>query len=280
MRLLWTEAVAPGLQGLSLAREGGRLLAWDGRHGLYLLDGAGKRVAHRPPPSGLVAACTAGDGNSFAAAGNAGQVWQLEKDLSTRWEREIPHASAVAVDSFGEHVAASDGPGGLHLLDRDGRPLWRVLCPRPLRFLSFVPEAAVVVGSSDFGFLTCFDASGTSLWRDAPVTHAGSLAVSGDGGAIALACYSDGLCCYSVRESGPRVVSAAACRLADVSYDGRVFVTVGLDDRLYLRDADGVAKGERALPSRPVAVALTPRGERVAVALADGTVQMLQTGGV
>lgn len=279
MRPLWTEAVAPGLQGMAPAREGGRLLAWDGRHGLYLLDNRGRRVEHRPAPAGLVAAASAGDGNSFAAVGNGGQVWMFEKDLMTRWEKPIGHGSAVALDSFGGHVAAADTAGGLSLFDRDGGLLWRVTFPRPLRLLSFVAEAAVVVGSSDFGLLTCLDAGGNSLWRDAPVTHAGSLSVSGDGGVIALACYSDGLCCYGVKQSKVRVVNAAPCRLADVSYDGRTFLTVGLDDRLCLRDAEGVVKAERALPSRPVAVALTPLGDRVAVALGDGTVMMLQTGG-
>jgi outer membrane protein assembly factor BamB len=279
MRLLWTEAIAPGLQGLALAREGGRLLARDGRHGLFVLDDRGRRLEHRPAPAGLVAACIAADGNTFAAVGNDGKVWLFEKDLTTRWERTFGPGSAVALDSFGDRVAVADAAGGLVLLDRDGRPLWRATCPRPLRLLSFVAEAAVVVGNADFGLLTCFDARGNLLWRDAPVTHAGSLSASGDGSVIALACYSDGLCCYGVNQPRPRVVNTAPCRLADVSYDGKTFLTVGLDDRVYLRDPEGIAKAEWTLASRAVAVALAPRGDRAAVALADGTVMMLQTDG-
>jgi hypothetical protein len=278
LHLLWTAEVAPGLQGMALAREGGNLLARDGRHGLFLFDSRGHRLAQQPALAEMVSACCAADGNSFAAIGAAGQVWLLGKDLTPRWERTIPQGLAVAIDSFGDHVAAADGSGGLHVFDRDGKPLWRTAGPRPLRFLAFVAEAAAVIGSADFGLVTCCDGLGRTLWRDAPVAHTGSLAVSGDGGVVALASYSEGLCCYGVRQSRARSLRAAApCRLADVSYDGRTFLTAGLDDQVCLRDASGVALTKWALPARPVALALAPLGDRVAVALANGTVHVLAT---
>ena len=93
--------------------------------------------------------------------------------------------------------------------------------------------------------------------RDAPVTHTGSLTINGDGSVVAIARYGDGLCCYGARQSRPRILRAAApCRLADVSYDGRVFVTASLDDRVSLRDANGIARADWALPARPVGILL------------------------
>jgi hypothetical protein len=168
--------------------------------------------------------------------------------------------------------------GGLHLFDYEGQPLWRIACPRPLRFLSFVPEASVVIGSADFGLVVCCGAAGGLLWRDVPVAHTGALAASGDGSVIALACYSDGLCCYGLRQSRPRSLRATApCRLADVTYDGRTFLTTGLDDRICLRDANGSARAEWTLPARPVTLSLAPLGDRAVVALPDGKIQMLAT---
>jgi hypothetical protein len=277
LRLLWTAEVAHSLTGLALAREGGRFLAWDLRHGLYLFDAEGQRLAHCPAPPGMAGAACAADASRVAAVGAAGQVWSFGADLTPRWERTVKAPGvAVALDSFGDRVAVADGAGGLHLFDRDGRPAWRAACLRPLRFLAFVAEAAFVVGSADFGLVACHDHAGRCSWRDAPVAHTGSLAASGDGGVVALACYSEGLYCYGLSRVGARIMSAAApCRLADVSYDGRTFLTAGLDDRVCLRSTDGTVLADWACPARPVAVALAPLGERAVVALADGRVQAL-----
>jgi hypothetical protein len=73
------------------------------------------------------------------------------------------------------------------------------------------------------------------------------------------------------------VRAAAPCRLADVSYDGRTFLTAGLDDRVWLRDADGGVLSEWALPARPVALALSSAGDRASVAMANGSVHVLAT---
>jgi hypothetical protein len=203
----------------------------------------------------------------------------LSQELSPVWERTLPKGVAVAVDSFGDHVAAADAAGGLHLFDARGHTLWRTNWPRPLRFLSFLAEAPVLVGSADFGFVACWDERGNCLWRDTPLTQTGSLAVSGDGSVIAQARFSEGVRCYGLRQ--PQATSlpgTAPCRLADVAYDGRTFLTVGLDDRICLRDARGAVEAEWTPPVRPVAVALSPLADRVVLALADGALQMLATG--
>jgi hypothetical protein len=278
MRVLWSAEAAPSLQGLAMAREGGRILAWDCRRGLFLFDARGHLIQNRSAPAEMMTACCAADGASFAAIGVAGQVWLLDQQLLPRWERAIPQGAAVALDSFGDRVAAADAAGGLHLFDGQGQPLWRSKCPRPLRFLTFVPEVSVLLGCADFGLVLCCDALGRCIWRDAPVTHTGSLAASGNGSVVAQAGYSDGLCCYGVRQARPQALRGTApCRLADVAYDGRTFLTAGLDDRIALRDENGSIVATETLPARPVALALAPAGDRAAVALMNGTIQMLTT---
>jgi hypothetical protein len=279
MRLLWSAEAAPALQGLALAREGGRLLAWDARHGLFLFDSRGHRLVHRAPQADTVNACCSGDGASFATLSRSGLVRLLDQELMPRWEQRFPQeGSALALDSFADRIAVADAAGGLHLLDGQGKSVWQVTSPRPLRFVTFIPEVAALFGSADFGLVLCCDALGRCVWRDTPVTHTGSIAASGDGSILAVARYSDGVCCYGLQQNRPHVVRGTApSRLADVSYDGRFFLTAGLDDRLCLRDATGGELAVQTLPARLAALALAPAGDRAALALANGTILVYAT---
>lgn len=272
MRVLWSRPLASPLRGVSLARERGRLLAWDAQHTLYLLNRAGELEAQRPAAAALAGACAADDGGSFAAVGQGGEVWLLAPDLAPRWERSVPHrAVACALSPLGDYLAVSDGGGTLHVFDRLGRPAWRAATPRPLRYLCFVAEKPALVGAADFGLVACFGEGGASLWRDGLVAHVGSLAASGDGGNVVLACFTEGLCCYGLERPRPeRLPQAAPCRLAAVSYAGDLLLTAGLEDRLYLRQRDGTMRGELALGGAPADLALGPLGDYAAVALADG----------
>jgi hypothetical protein len=278
LSVLWTAEPASTLHGLALSRESGRVLVWNNRLGLYLYDSRGQCEAEWRAPAELTAAAMSADGKHFAVIDTAGQLRLLRQDLTPRWNRPLPQATTVAVDSFGSRLAVADAAGDLYLLDQEGETIWRTNGPRSLRFLTFVPESAVLVGSADFGLVLCCDSHGRCLWRDAPVTHTGSLATSGDGGTVAIARYSEGLCCYAVDQPRPRTVRGTQpCRLADIAYDGRTLATAGLDDRICLRDADGTTRAEMTLSSRPVALALSPLADRVVLALASGSIQMLTT---
>jgi outer membrane protein assembly factor BamB len=277
VHLLWTQKISAPLRGLSLARERGWVLAWDAQDGLHLWDRAGRRQAHRPAPAALAAAACADDGGSVAAAGGRGQVWLLAPDLTPRWERAVPQpALAVAIDPFGEHVAVADGGGGVHLFNREGRPMWQASTPRPLRHLTFVPEKPVLVGSADFGLVLCLDAGGTCLWRDGLVAHVGSLAASGDGGAIVLACFTDGLCRYAVDRPQPqRLPQAAPCHLAAQSYTADTLLTAGAENEVCLRERDATVRARYSAEGAVVALALAALGDFAVLALAEGKVQGL-----
>jgi hypothetical protein len=274
VRLLWTQTTSAPLRGLALARERGWVLAWDSAHCLYLFNRTGKLQAQLQAPAALTAACCADDGASYAAVGTQGQVWLLAPDLMPRWERLLPTGGvAAALDPLGNYLAASDSAGALHLFDRSGRSVWRTGNPRPLRYLAFVPEKPVLLGSADYGLVACFDRNGLCVWRDGLVAHIGSLTVSGDGSTIALACFSDGLCCYGL-DGGrkKRLALTGACRLAVLSYDGRLLLTTGLENRVELRDGDGHVGRVYALDGPAVALALDALGENPVVGLAEGRI--------
>jgi hypothetical protein len=274
---IWSLATGAPACGLALAREGGRLLAWDEHHWLYLLNARGERQGQARPLGALAAACLSDDGSAVAVAGSRGEVCRLTPDLAPRWRRGLRHpAVAVALDPFGRRLAVADAKGGLFLFDGDGRLLWEAKQPRPLRHLAFVPEAPFLLAAADFGLVVCLDMAGRAVWRDGLAVNCGALATSGDGDCAVLACFSDGLRRYA-RAGGPKghVTTAEPCRLAALSFDGRLVLVAGRANRLLLLDVRGKVHGIHLLERPAVALALAAFGERAVVALADGGVLAL-----
>lgn len=282
MRLLWSQAVPTPLRGLVLARERETILAWDGHEGLFLFNHAGTIQAQRPAPAPVAVAGCAEDGGAYAIAGGGSgaspvagsMICWLAPDLTPRWQRPLPHrATAVAVESLGRAIAVADASGTLRLMDARGRTQWKATTPRPLHHLAFVPETPVLVGAADFGLVLCFGASGECLWRDGLVAHIGSLAVSGDGSCILLACFSDGLYRYST--AGPqqqRIPLDAPCQLAALSYASDCLLTADRQQRLCLRDGKGDLREQMTLDAPITAAALGALADYAVVGLANGAI--------
>jgi hypothetical protein len=284
VQVLWSRSLPAPVRGLALAREPGAVLVWDARR-LFLLDRAGEVRSEWTFPGELSAAASADDGSCHAAVG-AGQVICLDTRLRPRWQRGVPHpAVGVALDPGGVALAVADSGGALHLFDPQGRRLWKASSPRPLRFLALAAEEPLLAGSADYGLVALFDRAGSCLWRDGLVAHVGSLAVTGDGSLLALACFSEGVVGYSfqvtragaVAQRGRRVLAQAApCRLAALSFSGEL-LTAGLEGRLCVRDRDGGARGEWDPGGTPVGLGFGALGDYAVVALAEGRVVCVDT---
>jgi hypothetical protein len=281
VRTLWTHITSGSPRGLALARERGWVLTWDDKNWLYLLSHKGEVQAQKLSRGQLVAAAGADDGSAYATAGSRGEVTWLAPDLMPRWERSIPdRAVALALDPFGQYLAVSDVQARLFFFDRCGRPVGQCDCPRPLHHLAFVPAAAYLIGCSDYGLVACYDLAGRCAWRDGLVAHVGALAVSGDGQRSVLACYTDGLQCYSLAgQRLARVPAAQPCRLAAQSFDGQLILAAGLTNQLFLLDAEGQSRCNHSLDKPSAALALGALGDRAVVALAGGPVLGLDLSG-
>jgi hypothetical protein len=275
VRKLWSHTHTAAWRGLAQTREHGLTLAWDANHALHLFNSRGRPQAQWQCPGEIIDAACADDGGSFAAVGVQGQAWLLAPDLTIRWERRVPsRTAAVALEAFGCRVAVADGSGTLHLLDHQGRTLWQALNPRPLRHLAFIPEQPRLVVSADFGLVASYDAAGQCVWRDGLVAHVGSLAVSGDGSSLVLACYSEGLCCYHNNDPKTRrfLPDTAPAHRAALSYDGKTLITTDRESVVAWRNADGSIRREMKCAAKPVALALDALGESAVLAFADGTI--------
>ncbi len=270
----WALTTAGAVRGVALAREKGWALAWDDHGWLYLVNGKGERQGQFHSPGPLAAACCADDGSAFAAVGLRGEVRWLGPDLMPRWQHDgSPPAVAAALDPFGRYLAVSDVRGRLRVFDREGRSVCRGQTPRPLHHLAFVPEAPLLLGCADLGLVACFDLSGQCLWRDGLVASVGSLAVSGGGDRVVLACYSEGLRFYTATgQKQGQLALAEPCRLALLTFDGRLTLVVGVGNRLLLLDRTGQTVATPTVEHPVVAAAFGPLGTTLVAALADGRV--------
>jgi hypothetical protein len=276
-RPVWSQTLGARPRGLALAREKNLLLTWDEDNWVYLFNRKGDRQGQVRTAAPLVAACCAEDGSAYAAVGGKGQVWWFRPDLTVAWERPLSHrAVAVALDMFGQYLAVADARGGLRVLDRHGREVFQAQTPRPLHHLTFVLAAPFLLGSADYGLVACFDLAGQCTWRDGLVANVGSLAVTGDGGQIVLACFTEWLQCYHVtgRNLG-RLQLAERCRLAALSVDGKRLLAADLANGLRLLDRDGHVLAGCLLDRPPVALALSALADRAAAALVDRQVVAL-----
>ena len=97
------------------------------------------------------------------------------------------------------------------------------------------------------------------MWRDGLPAHCGALATSADGERGVLACFSDGLRRYAAAPA-PRdhVTTREPCRLAALSFDGRLALVAGRTNRLLLLDTHGKVLGIHLLERPAVALALSP----------------------
>jgi hypothetical protein len=274
IRPLWTQYLGVKLRSLVFAREQGGILIWDTQDRLHLFDRLGRRQATWRSLEILAGVCCADDGSAFAAISRGGKISWLAPDLRPRWQQTLPHSLlAAALEPLGQYLAIADMQANVYLLDRHGRSVFQTQSPRPLHHLTFVPAAAYLLGSADYGLVIGLDSRGHCGWRDGLVAHVGSLSVSGDGARILLACYSEGLQFYNLAgENLGRRHVGEPCRLATLSFDGGRLLAAGLGTRLLVLDRDGDLLSDYELETPVVALALAALGEFAVVAQANGQV--------
>jgi hypothetical protein len=257
-----------------LTREKASLLVWDDNGWLYLLNGIGSRQAQMRMPGTLVTATAADDGSAYLAVGNQGEAWWLAPDLTLRSKQAIgPRVLAAAVDSFGQYLAVAGAGGELDLFDRYGRLLFHNQTARPLHHLAFVPASPFLLGCAEYGLVVCLNLTGHCVWRDGLVAHVGSLTVSGRGDRVILACFTEGLQRYSLAGKNiGRLPVSEPCRLAAVTYDGRLVLVAGLSKGLVLLNDEGEKQCAYQMEKPALALAYSPLGDRAVAALSDGRI--------
>lgn len=275
---LWSQAL-PGVPcGLSLAREKGWLLAWDRNQWIYLLNQAGQIQAQTRFAGTLAQCAVADDGSGAVAIGRGGELRWYAPDLTTRWEQTLDKPlAAAAVDPFGNFLVIADAKGGSYFLDGSGNVLAQSQCPRPLQHIAFIAGLPLIVGCADYGLIGAFDQTLNWRWRETLVVNIGSLSVNGDGSSLLLACFSDGLHQFGADgKAQARLATPEPCRLVAQSFEGERIVVAGMTHNIFCLERGGQVSCRHTFDSPPAAVAASPRGEAMFVALQGGSIIKLR----
>jgi hypothetical protein len=278
LRPIWSLPVEAAPRGIALAREANRLLVWTESNWLFWTNRHGDRQAQAHFTAPMIGAVS-DDGSAFLAAEENGLISWLAPDLKKRWEHRVQGKPvAAAIDPLGLVAAVATSQGQILFFHADGEPACAASTPRPAIHLTFVPGTATVIAAADLGWLAAYDlVKGDWLWRDAPVTTIGGLAVAGAGEPILIACYSEGLRAYQ-RDGKPLKLSAvSASRSVAISFDGKLIVTEHTDGTIVGHDSALATQFTWRPDSRPTAIALSGLGEVLYVASAAGQVGAFAT---
>jgi hypothetical protein len=238
-----------------------------------VLDRRGGSQAQFQLSAPISAAAAADDGSAFAACTKAGGLSWFRADLTLAWEKSLDHSAlGLALDPFGRYAAISDRTGNLRVMDCRGEAVWQAQAIKPFIHLTFIPEAAILIGAAEFGLVAGHDFSGRSLWRDTPVAHIGSLTVTADGQRACLACYSDGLRMYARDGKALEGKPQQPSRLAAYSADGRRLLVADTATSLHLLDGAGDTVMTQAFEQPALALALDALGHSAVIAFPDRSI--------
>jgi hypothetical protein len=288
--LAWTVLTDAPLQGIALAREAGRLFAWDEGDQLYLLDAQGQRWSSSRAPDRILAGAISDSGTLIALLGKGPRLWLLSGDLEVVSDRAaVAEASALAIDPHGRYVAVASRTGTVQLYTRHGRQAGRFEGRQPLAHLTFVPDRALLVGTSAYGTILAAELmpggsdgrlDAEVLWQASLMANVGRLATSGSGGMVLASCFTHGVQRYDLRghnEGAYHLGGSAAHAVPD--FAGRVIAVSTLEGELAVLNGAGNVRWKTALPRPAVGLECDALGRYLIYGMATGEISRLDLEG-
>ena len=260
-RPAWTTLTDAPLAGMGLARETGRVLAWDEAHNIYLIDGEGARVAAERAPAPILSAACSDDGGLVALLIGGPRLLLLDGGLAPLDDRPAtPGASILAVDPHGRFIAVATKRATIQLTSRYGKTVGRIEARQSYTHMRFLASEPALVAAVGHTAITAFelvrtgpDTLGGELeWEQRLLSNVGRLEASGDGSLILASCHNLGIQRYDRRghnEGSYHIGGTATHAVPD--FPGRSIVAATLEGDLLLLNQAGNVRWKAALP-RPV----------------------------
>lgn len=290
----WTIVTEAPLKGLALAREAGRILAWDEGNQLYLLSVQGESLSFSRVPQRIAAGAISDEGSLIALLGEGddGSIVLLTADFDVEVERPAPSESSFLVlDPHGKYLAIGSRVGALSLLNRYGRPAGRLETIQPLAHLCFLADRPFLVGAAAFGMMVGVDVQGSRAggrldlelaWQDRLLSNVGRLTVSGGGGGMILAsCFTHGIQRFDLRgrnEGSYHLGGTVSHAVPD--FPGRTIAATTLEGELAIMNSAGNVRWRTNLPRPAIALEMDPLGRYVIYAFSTGEIVRLDLYGV
>ena len=276
--LRWSFSTDAPLVDLATARETGEIYAGDATGGIYMLDRHGRVAAVTRGFTNLSKLAASDTGHALAAVVHDCKLCRFDRRLDPTWTIELPDAiRAVAVDPFGEYIAASLANGKTHIVDSKKETVSRFETARPLCYLGFVATAPHLIGAADYGLLCSHRLDGSGCWSENLLTSIGDMAITGDGSNVYLAGFSHGVLAFDGQGTnrGSYVVEGTPHRVSS-SFGARRICAVTLERNLYWIDAGGEMLWAAVLPDDAVRVFASAIGNGAVCGLAAGKIISLR----
>jgi hypothetical protein len=284
----WTVVTEAPLKGLSLAREAGRILAWDEGNQLYLLSAQGESLSFSRVQYRIAAGAISDEGSLIALLGDGedASLLMLDADFDLKVERPAPtESSFLTIDPHGRYVAVGSRLGAVNFLNRYGRPAGRLETIQPIAHLCFLPDRPLLIGAAAFGMLVGVEimvgrGSGRLepeiLWQDRLMSNVGRLTVSGDGGMILASCFTHGIQRFDLRgrnEGSYHLGGTVSHAVPD--FPGRSIAAATLEGELAIMNSAGNVRWRTRLPRPAIALEMDPLGRYVIHGHATGEIVRL-----
>jgi len=229
----------------------------------------------------LTAVAWSDSGNGGAVSIGDSKLCRLTNRLEVAWSVELPDVIlALAVDPFGEYVAAGLANGSNYVFDSHKQRVSTFETVRPLSFLRFLVTEATILGAAEYGHLCCHQLTGEQIWNEKLWSNVGDMAVSGDGETILLAGFSHGIQLFDGEGAnrGSFVVEGTPNHVS-MSFARNRFVASTLERHLYWLDSDGEMVWATSLPEDVCQVHCDPLANWIVFGLASGRLIRLDWAG-
>jgi hypothetical protein len=270
------------LAGLALARETGDVFVADGSGSITRLDRRGQIALLTRLHEPAVAVAWSDDGSQGAVISGESEVIRFDRDLKLIHKLTLPEVClAVALSPFGNHLAAALANGTTLIYNERKRRIAQFETIRPLSFLEFCPDEALIFGAAEHGLLCCHNLAGAEVWQQKNWANVGQMRITGDGDLAYLASFGHGI--QTIDGDGAPVgsyVLDGTVHRVDVSFEPQRLVAATIERNLFWLDADGELLWGTALPDDVVDVRCDPLGEWALCGLAEQGVYRLDWGGV
>ena len=284
----WTIVTESPLKGLALAREAGRILAWDEGNQLYLLSAQGESLSFSRVPQRITAGAISDEGSLIALLGEGddASLVLLNADFDVEVERPAPtEASFLTIDPHGRYLAIGSRVGAVSFLNRYGRPAGRLETIQPLAHLCFLADRPFLIGAAAFGMMVGVEVHGAGAsgrlepeiaWQDRLLSNVGRLTVSGDGGMILASCFTHGIQRFDLqgRNEGSYHLGGTVSH-AVPDFPGRTIAAATLEGELAIMNSAGNVRWRTRLPRPAIALEIDPLGRYVIYGYSTGEIVRL-----
>lgn len=280
----WTVVTDAPLRGLVLAREAGRILAWDETDTLTLHDADGSTRATARAPGRIIAAAIADDGSMAALIGDGARLIILDANLATVVDRStLTDPATLAIDPHGRYVAVASKLNINQLSNRHGKPAGRFETRQPLAHLGFVADRPLMLGAAAYGTLAGIDLEGKGgkaglapevAWQENLMSNVGRLAWSGDGGMVLAACFTHGIQRFDLQgrvEGSYHLGGSASHAVPD--FAGRSIAVATLEGEIALLGPGGEVRWSTGIAKPAIGLEFDPLGKYLIYGLASGEIR-------